>query len=192
MTFQHINILPTDKSTWQIHKGFEIVPGTNLGYFKWKYGGKTSTDMKLFDAVSAANNYAEELNLVARINNPPQIKIENASSELSLFLSDRNKNYSAWVKTVTIPWSKHYRIDRWWKVNLDAANLLLSLDPSSNKSYWINDGRDFPQFSPSERKDYEMSLLSYLENLGYVKIDSFLKKVNITDAGYHLHKKYSK
>ncbi len=128
MTFQQINILPADKSTWQVHKGFEIVPGTNLGYFRWKYGGKTSTDMKLFDAVAAANNYAEELNLVARINNPPQIKIENAGSELS----------------------------------------------------------------PSERKDYEMSLLSYLENLGRVKIDSFLKKVNITDAGFNLHKKYSK
>lgn len=181
MTFQQINILPADKSTWQVHKGFEIVTGTNLGYFRWKYGGKTSTDMKLFDAVSAANNYAEELNLVARINNPPQIKIENAGSELSFFLRDKKK-YNAWTG----------RTYNWNKVNLDAANLLLSLDPSSNKNYWINDGRNFPQLSPSERKDYEMSLLSYLENLGYVKIDSFLKKVNITDAGFNLHKKYSK
>lgn len=187
MTFQQINILFNDKSTWRIHKGFEIIPGTNLGLFKWKYDGRTSGDMHLWDAIQKANAYAEELNLIERINNPPQIK--SSDSILAIFLSDK-KHYSAWTSSVLIPWSKHYKIERWNKVNCDAANLLLSLDPSFKKSYCINNGMDFPLLSPSERKNYEMSLLNYLEKLGYVFIDTFLRKVVLTDAGFHLHNTY--
>ncbi len=77
MTFQKITILPNDRSTWRIYTGFQIIPGVALGLFKWKYDGETSNDMSLWDAIQAANNYAEEVELIGRINSRPTTRTNN-------------------------------------------------------------------------------------------------------------------
>ena len=181
MTFEKINILPNDKSAWRIHKGFEIIPGSSLGLFKWKYDDKTSLDMELWDAVRKANDYAEELKLIEKINKEAN-KADNGSgySErpdnsprnlLAKFLCDK-KNIHYWAGEV--PATMY-----WEQLNVDAAERLLSLDISCKRRYTIND-------------EYDMSILTYLGNLGYITIDRGTNEVKITAAGLFLRNTYSK
>lgn len=171
MTFEKINILPNDKSTWRIHKGFEIILGTNLGFFKWKYNGQLSTDMKLFDAISTANLYAEELNLVERINKESKEIVSNSPLFLlSKFLSD-DKNACHW--TGKTPATMY-----WKQLNIDAAKRFLSLDVFRQRRCAVND-------------EYDMSILKYLANLGYIMINP-INEVKLTSAGVFLYNTYSK
>lgn len=175
MTFEKITILPNDKSTWRIHKGFEIIPGYSLGLFKWKYDDKTSLDMELWDAVRKANNYAEELKLIKKINKDAGYSKQPDNSPRNLlaeFLCDK-KNIHYWAGEV--PATMY-----WEQLNVDAAERLLSLDISCKRRYTIND-------------EYDMSILKYLANLGYVIIDHVNgNEVKITSAGLFLYNTYSK
>lgn len=176
MTFEKITILPNDKSTWRIHKGFEIIPGTSLGLFKWKYDSQISLDMDLWGAIQKANAYAEELNLIERINNEAN-KVDNELLDnsprnlLAKFLCDK-KNIHYW--TGEVPATMY-----WEQLNVDAAERLLSLDISCKRRYTIND-------------EHDMSILTYLGNLGYITIDRGSNEVKITAAGLFLRNTYSK